>query len=731
GLWLSTVMTPLVWGQNQDNNSKKVIILISDYINTSDLINAHTPNIDTLISQSGSGLMNIRAKNNYPSSSYMTLATGFRVGTINNAGLCFNSDEEVHYLPNLIDNIKSSSLNAGYLYSLFTANNAPKDGVVNLFIEPVKKSALSYNPPYEVGSLGKEARDMGYRIAILGNSDTYYTPNRNAAILAMDEKGIIPLGNVSKNLLETNPNSPGGLQSNHDLIIDNMNNLLKFAEIIIIDMGDTSRVEMVRNNMADCIVADQRNKAVERNDQLLGRIINSINMEKTMLVVLSPNPNKDMIKEGNFGLTPVIIYTPGSDPGLLISNTTRRPGLISNTDLKPTVLSYLHGTSNISGLSIIKSNNSMSEIDRQLNIFKKIRLSRNPLHYAFMLLSLLGAIIGALTFVFNRQQYHKYLNYTVYCTLSMPIVFLFIGFSQYFSLAGVILLSVGLAMLIAAVIYLVFREPLNALLFLTLTTAILLVYDTFTNSQLMLLSPLGSDAIAGGRFYGIGNDYMGVLLASTVISVFLLFDKFKHLPLKSVHKAILGLVPLAVVSIAIGHPQFGANMGGFITAIVTTGFFLLLVKRCKISLSKIILILVLAILAVFSVAQMDALFNPTPSHAGKAISNMTSASGLANILAMIKTKLGILGNTIYNSGWSLILLLFTAILALLKFKTPHLLFRLAVENPLISQAAKLLLVTSITVFIVNDTGVIAAALVLLYLTNSLWLALSRGNHQGW
>jgi len=135
-------------------------------------------------------------------------------------------------------------------------------------------------------------------------------------------------------------------------------------------------------------------------------------------------------------------------------------------------------------------------------------------------------------------------------------------------------------------------------------------------------------------------------------------------------------------------------------------------------------------MAVFAVAQLDALLNPTPSHAGKAISSFHSGGGLAVLLAMIKTKLGILGSTIYHSIWSLILLLLIAALIMLKHKRPNLMLQLSVHDKVISQTVKILLIAAVTVFLVNDTGVIAAAIIVLYLLDSLWLTLSRSSYQG-
>lgn len=724
-LFLALLPFP-VSGEDKTDSSKKVIILISDYIDTSDLIKARTPNLNALLQKSGSALMNIRAKNRYSASSYMSLATASRVGTIQNAGLSYNTQEQVNYLPGFIEDNSSSPPQAGTLFSMFTASTPPPAGVVNLFIEPSRKYAVTYNPAYQVGSFGLQARELGLRVAVLGNSDTRYAICRDAVILAMDDKGLVPCGNVSQDLLDPAPRRAGGLQSNHERLIDNMNHLLNINDILVIDLGDTSRVELSRANTAEHIVVEQRKMAVERNDQLLGKIIKNIDMDNTMLVMLTPNPNKEMLLQGNFGLTPAFIYAPGLEPGLLTSNTTRRPGLLSNYDLQPAVFSYLEYNYPAPGISTIKSNHSLQVLDEQLTLFCNLRASRNPLHYTFMFFAIIGTAIAALAFIAGRKKFLPYVNYIVYCTLSMPLCFLFISFSKYYSLGGVILTSLVAALLMGALINVIFKDPLNALLFLTAITALLLIADCLTGSRLMLLSPLGSDAIAGGRFYGIGNDYMGVLLACTIIATLLLLDRLKSL--KPVYKTALGLLPLLIATVVIGHPRFGANMGGFITAIVSTGFFFIINSGRKISLKRIFLVGLLAILGVFAIAQLDAMFNPTPSHAGKAISTLYSGAGVTVVFSIIKTKLGILVNTIYNSSWSLILVLLVSTLVVLKRKTPTIMLKIAVENPALDQALKILLITAVTVFIVNDTGVIAAALILLYLLNSLWLAISNNSY---
>ena len=246
-----------------------------------------------------------------------------------------------------------------------------------------------------------------------------------------------------------------------------------------------------------------------------------------------------------------------------------------------------------------------------------------------------------------------------------------------------------------------------------------MIIDCFSGSALMLSSPLGSDAIAGGRYYGIGNDYMGVLIANTVIFSVLLSTK---VPLRPLGKALLSILPLILMSIAIGHPQYGANVGGLITSVVTMGTFFLLISKKNLNLRQLILIGILAFLGVIAVAQLDAMFSSNPSHAGKTINSLL-IGGPAVLKSILKIKLSILSSTIYNSNWSIVLLISLALLSILWFKPPRILPRIIKRQNWVSKIVLILSVSSITVFLVNDTGVIACALIILYLICCIFIQL--------
>lgn len=700
-----------------DQPDKRAVILVMDYCDVSDLEQANTPNLDRLISKSGTALINIRTKSKLPSSSYMSLAVGNRVGLIPNCEYSFNSQEYVKDLPNIFVD-ENSKLKAGTIYGLFTGKSTLPNEVINLYSEPLKKYASKYYPVFEIGQLGKLTRESGLNVAVLGNSDTSTFIDRNIVLLAMDENGRVPRGNVSRTILESDPHSLGGVRSNHQVLLEEINHLLPDTDVLVVDMGDTSRVEKSRENCSEQQLLLHRRKAIEQNDRLIGKIMAKLDMKQTLLAILTPNPNKDMTLQGNFALTPIIMYKPEDGPGLLTSSTTRRSGVVNSSDFLPAVMNYFDSTKFPagSGMSIVKTDHNQLEIlKQQANFYLNQRLSRNPVHYLFMLLALLTILASILLYMDKYPKLKNYYYIIIYSTLSVPVVLLFLYYTGYKSLPLTLLITLGAALLTGSLLHAVCRKPDRALMILCGLTTLLLTIDCFRGAPLMLFSLLGSDTIAGGRFYGLGNDFSGVYLAAALVFICLLLALCKMRPAA---KTLLGVVPLLVISAAIGSPKYGADVGGLITTLVTTGVFILFYLEKKLRLKQLLLIGGTAVLLVILVAIMDSLFSSNPSHAGKTIILLLNG-GFAAFWAILRTKLGIVGSTIIHSSWSIVLLICITVILFFWFKDRPRILRMAAEQPELNKLGKLLLIMIITLFMVNDTGVIAAALATLYLLSSM------------
>ena len=695
--------------------SKKVLIVINDYISADDIVQADTPNLKALAAQSGIGLINNRVKNKVPASSYISLGNANRVATPAGSELAFNSSEPVRSLPGIFENL-SEPLSAGTLYQQFTAKAPPSEGVVNLYIEPAVKYAATHNPMYIPGGLGSWARSQQLEIGVLGNSDTMYSLNRSAAILAMDENGIVPRGQVGSDILARNVSSPGGLHTEHSRFLKELKKLLASCDIVVLDLGDTSRVELSRANCADTIVAKQRIQALERNDRLMGKLLQLIDLKNTMVVVVTPNTNSDMVLAGNFTLTPIVVYNPEGQPGYLTSPTTRRSGLVANVDLLPSIVSYMSRERNPGAMTTVAAHgNEFSDLAAKVKLFQDIRNSRNPFHYVFMLLAFLMLVMAYLACIQNNSRIAPYLNIVVFTVLSMPLVYLFLGYSNYKYLALLLVLSPVAAWIVARIVLSLTNSVESGLALLTSLTAILLLIDCFRGSPWMLVSPLGSDTIAGGRFYGIGNDYMGVLVAASVIATMLLINQIRA---GRAIKTLLGLLPLSALAFTIGSPEIGANVGGLITALVALGMFIATTTRTRITFKRLFMIGLVAVIGVLIVAELDATFSANPSHAGKAITSLFTG-GYEVFLSIIIIKLGILGSTVIHSSWTIILVLDLLLLLILKLKKPEIYQSFAKNYPVLADSNRILAYATMALFAFNDTGVIASALILLYITGCL------------
>lgn len=698
---------------NVDETQKKAIIIIMDYMDLDTLIEADTPNIDFISEKGSTSLMNIRAGNRYHSSPYMSLAVSSRVLAPVNSNYAYDYEEKVYKLPFIFQEY-DSLFTAGEIFQNFTGKKAPQDSVVHLYAKSIQRFSAQSKHTYEMGHLGKTAHDLSLSVGVIGNSDTIDSLNRSVVLLAMNEQGIVKHGKVDHTLLEVDPKSLAGVKSNHVAYMDSFRDLLPRTDIIFIDMGDTARVEFSQNQASDEQFLLHKLKAIEDNDELLGLILKEIDISDTMLAIISPNPSKNAIDQGNFGLTQFILYDPNLEAGLLSSASTRRAGLVSNLDFLPSLFNFFDHSVPAKGAVMLstKSDQGLENLNQQLNHFIQLRSSRNTIHSIFIFFSVLMLISGYLFYIQKKNFLQPYIQLILTIPLCIPLVILFLSFTGYYNIYLTILIMIMASILSAFLLSILFKDPWQRLGYICGLTAILICVDIFLGAPLMLASGLGSDTIAGGRYYGMGNDYMGILLASSLLFLMLTLWQSKSKISKAIRIAFT-VAFMIVVTLAIGHPKYGANVGGLISSLITSGALIFILLDEKINLKRIIIIFSVAIAGVIAIAKLDAMYNPSPSHAGRAIDNLLS-NGFSFFFATLQTKIGILLNTIINSPWSFVFLL--AILALIisirqNKKLLSLINDKTASTPKILQ---ILLIASISVFLVNDTGIIASTLITLY-----------------
>jgi len=708
-----SISIPKSEATSDKNEVKKAIVLILDEVSLDEILNSNTPNIDILLKNGAIGLMNTRAKSSLSNkgSTYLSLGMGVRTLASTKGGLAFEKNK---MYPISNSNLNPKYVTASNLYKLYTGKTPPDGEIINIAIGDIYKTALDITPNNHVGLLGDIAKENNLAIGVVGNSDLN-TPAREVTMLAMDENGMIPYGSIGSDLLISDTDILGGIKLDQNKLLYEVERILPNIDMLFIDYGDAARIQKSDQLATNSVRNDQKIKAIERADSFLGMLFKKVDLEKTLFMIIAPNPSREMANKGNFALTPIIMSSINTKKGLLTSNTTHREGLVTNFDFGPTLLNYfgINETKSFIGepIKILNNENPTQVLLRNQAQYLYLRKYRSVFHWGFIIL------VGITLVGFYLPQFTKwkglskeFLNYLSLTVITIPLTMMTVSLFGYKSIIFDLLYVFGGALAIAYILNKIFNKNLMIMAILGLTTSAFILIDIYFVNKLMIISPLGSDAIAGGRFYGIGNDYMGILLGSTLFGLFSLFQLYK------INKSTMSIIItfymfLVIVGLS---PLFGANMGGTLAAMLIALLSLLKIFNKKFSFKKMVLLIIGAIVGIILIATLDTLFNPNPTHAGKALESLTTG-GLNKFFEIISIKLGQVFWNLIHASWNIILFLQIIVIFLL-FRYKNEVLKKAHEKYLILfKGFIVILLGGIAVFLFNDTGTIATALMLIYL----------------
>ncbi len=151
------------------------------------------------------------------------------------------------------------------------------------------------------------------------------------------------------------------------------------------------------------------------------------------------------------------------------------------------------------------------------------------------------------------------------------------------------------------------RRPLGPPLVVLAVTAAVPVLDVVTGSHLELDGLLGYDAIVAGRFTGYGNLTFGLMpVAALLCTAALATALARRAPGDGRRRALVVVLAVAVVVVGvIGAPFLGRDFGGVLGAV--PGFLLLamLLGGIRVTVTRLVAVLAVAVLAVGSVAVLD------------------------------------------------------------------------------------------------------------------------------
>ncbi|WP_408954796.1 hypothetical protein [Natroniella sp. ANB-PHB2] len=690
-------------------NEGRFVLFVMDGVDITELQEVETPSLDYLSSIGAVGLMNTRTAGGLEATNtYLTLGAGERARVGRAGFLNFN----------LIEGYQGS--NAKDLYHRRISQLDTDFEIVNIEFARIVAENRSGEYQPKVGKLGTLLSEAGAKVSVLGNADVLQQPRRHIGLLGITEYGVINQGDVGPMMSLKSDQHPSGFVTDQGYLLQEFDYYYQNSDLIIVESGDTSRIEAIDYLLTAEKYAQEKEAAIKRVDNLLGEVINKIDLEKDHLFVVTPTPSKQGIRKGD-RLTITLAVGPEIESGLLTSGTTRRAGLITNRDLASTIYNYLTAqNAKLSGrvINSISSDYSIDYLQRLNQMIKSTFSWRPTLIKGFILLQIITlALAGSLILVkSNKYNLKQIIKYLIVIILWLPNFFLL---SRFVVLQEMIAVVVGWIIFSLYLSYLLINKTSNHLkviLIPALVMTTLLVVDLWSGGRLIRLSILGYSPVIGARFYGIGNEFMGILIGSSVIGL----TTVKEIKLQVSNLILLILFGLLILTV--GHPQLGANFGGLVTAVIvySSTYFKLEGYDLDLKLGLKIIVIAIVIIGLIIVADLSGQF-ATRTHLAQAVSG-----GPRNLLLIMYRKLSMNFKLLGWTIWSKVLLSFILILILL-FKKPQGMLKEILERyPNLSAGFSGLLIGSIITMLINDSGVVAAATLLLYPVFSLlYLVLRR------
>ncbi|MCQ2559549.1 MAG: hypothetical protein MJ157_02385, partial [Clostridia bacterium] len=489
------------------------------------------------------------------------------------------------------------------------------------------------------------------------------------------------------------------------------------SSLIVIDLGDFSRIYQNWDSLSLERIDHMNQATLVQMDQFLGSLLERIDPQEDLLVVTVPSPGYQLNQESEADkITWTVLYNANLPSGLLYSPATRRPGLIDNTDLVPALLNWLgcevpEGV--LGRLPSIASSNAPSLVTlkamaEQLSVNNATRpiVTKAYISLQIILLILAGLLL------WKQFKFGQYLKPCLFIVPLMPLVLLCLPLLPG-SASWLILLELGLLTALLTVLFnKLHKRTGQGWLILGLLLVGLILGDTLGSSSLQKASLFSYDPIVGARFYGIGNEYMGVCIGSLILGLTSLYCHLQqHQKLFWSGAGLLCLLAVWIMAL----PSLGTNVGGSIASMAAYLFLILLLSERKINFKIICGIIGLILIGMTGFIAYD-LSRPAElqSHMGQAASLILSG-GWAEVQEIIvrklETNLRLLQTSTWGRGFILELLLLIFLYNQNNNKALKSTFKKwRNQNPIFQKGLTAILLGAFVAAVFNDSGILSAAI---------------------
>ncbi|MGE5422330.1 MAG: hypothetical protein ACM3QW_03630, partial [Ignavibacteriales bacterium] len=401
------------------------------------------------------------------------------------------------------------------------------------------------------------------------------------------------------------------------------------------------------------------------------------------------------------------------------SAATKREMIAANLDLAPTVLSFAGIVPNQDDFigKVIKKRSvdgtALDKVDMVDQLNQRVSMTnrlRNPVVKGFVVLQIIVLVLCLIS-LYGIKRLLPFSRFMVVLMTVVPLILLLISLVPTLS-EGIYVTAVILGSLVLTALLLKIFKRYNFWVFITIAilTLLALNVDAFFASPLLKSSVLGYDPMAGARYYGIGNEYMGIILGCTILIAASLYQWVDRKWAR-----IVSILIFMVELYIIGAPSLGTNAGGAIAAAFGFLFSFLLFNDYRISWRMLMGVgfFVAALIAGLAVFDM----NRPPelqTHIGRA-ANLIAAYGWNEAWQIIYRKLAMNWKLIQYTIWSRVFIGILLTIVIVLFNPRGILLKVKNDFPYLINGFIGIVFAAFAALAFNDSGIVAAATTSIFL----------------
>ena len=676
----------------------RLVILAVDRLTLQDLQVNAGPHLHRLMREGAVGLMTTRSLGGLaPEKIYLSIGAGEGLTTgLDSGRLIFDAAETYQ------------GLRAREAYRLQHGGNPGNSGLFHLGLAGLTKANALL--PGRFGRLGEALQRQGWRLAVLGNADTNAGPCREAAALLMDREGRVPLGHVGADTLLEDWRAPGGLRTDYAKLRADYGRLCGRAEVVLVALGDLARLQAAGPSLTPAMADRHLRTAMSRIDRFVGQVLQA-DRRPDRIILLVASPPLSSVASGE-RLTPFIVWGKDIRPGLAMSGSTRQAGVITPYDITATIA----GQSGVNpslvtlGRPIVSTPGAPDALPRYYAWLVRNYQERAPFFQIYGYAMLLAATIALALAARGRKEGPAAWARALLVGLAMVPALLLVQGLMPLGPTWLTLFEIGLGAILVGFVLSRFRWRDSACLALAgLSTTGLVLLDVLLGSPLLRRSLLGYSPVFGARFYGLGNEYLGVVLGAVVLGGAALLD----LRRRGIRSALAVLFLATTLIIAL--PRFGANVGGGISAFVGLGYTYLLLIGHRVGWRETggLIFGVLGLVGLLILCDLWGARGHL-THLGQTALR-AHREGLGMLMVIVAGKLAMNWRILSYTSWTWVMLGVLLLAPVAFVHPPRWLAGLFPAGHPLAAAIRGLLVTAGVGLLVNDSGVVVAATILIYI----------------